>query len=89
MLFTRERITNHSQSLCRSRGRGPVQNENRKMKEVPDPQAIFGVSPRASGQVVRQPAHTLGLKRAIAREAAALFTDLPQMDDGSPWGTFS
>ena len=28
---------------------------------------------------VWQPAHTLGLKRVVARERAALFTDLPQM----------
>jgi hypothetical protein len=28
-------------------------------------------------RVVRQPAHTLGLKRVVARKRAALFTDLP------------
>src|SRR4029077_10451456 len=33
----------------------------------------------ASRHVVWQPAHTFGLKRVVARERAALFTDLPQM----------
>ena len=37
--------------------------------------AIFGARP--SRRVVRQPAHTLGFKRVVARERAALFTDLP------------
>ena len=35
----------------------------------------FGARP--SRRVVRQPAHTLGFKRVVARERAALFTDLP------------
>ena len=35
--------------------------------------------PSPSRRVVWQPAHTLGLKRVVARERAALFTDLPQM----------
>ena len=34
---------------------------------------------QASRHVVWQPAHTFGLKRVVARERAALFTDLPQM----------
>ena len=37
----------------------------------------FGARP--SRRVVWRPAHTLGLKRVVARERAALFTDLPQM----------
>ena len=32
-----------------------------------------------SRQVVWQPTHTLGLKRVVISERAALFTDLPQM----------
>ena len=35
---------------------------------------------------VWQPAHTLGLKRVVARERAALFTDLPQMRVEHSWG---
>jgi hypothetical protein len=35
---------------------------------------------------VWQPAHTLGLKRVVARERAALFTDLPQMRVELSWG---
>jgi hypothetical protein len=34
---------------------------------------------QASRRVVWQPAHTLGAKFVVARERAALFTDLPQM----------
>jgi hypothetical protein len=38
---------------------------------------------------LRQPTHTLGLKRVVARKRAALFTDLPQMRDGAFTGTIS
>jgi hypothetical protein len=39
--------------------------------------SLFGR--QASRRVVWQPAHTLGLKRVVISERAALFTDLPQM----------
>jgi outer membrane biosynthesis protein TonB len=38
---------------------------------------------------VWQPAHTLRLKRVVARERAALFTDLPQMRVELSWGQFA
>jgi len=41
---------------------------------------------QASSRVVWQPAHTLDLKRVVARESAALFTDLPQMRVELSWG---
>src|SRR6266540_2574610 len=41
---------------------------------------------KRSRRVVWQPAHTLGLKRVVARERAALFTDLPQMRVEHSWG---
>jgi hypothetical protein len=52
-------------------------------------------SSQTSGETCReiaevwQPAHTLRLKRVVARERAALFTDLPQMRVELSWGQFA
>src|SRR5882672_4727855 len=41
---------------------------------------------QASRRVVWRPAHTLGVKRVVISERAALFTDLPQMRVEHSWG---
>jgi len=47
----------------------------REQQVAPFSAATSGTTPK----VVWQQAHTLGLKRVVISERAALFTDLPQM----------